>query len=141
MNKFIGALLVLLSCGSQARDDALFLSIEDAMSSADARAKLNQDVKFVFGRGVKNSQSRLGTFTANRKTNAFNKSDIEACNWVFLSSMIALQKRALAEGGNAVVDIHSFYRKNAYESEEKFECHVGAIVAGVALRGTVVKLP
>jgi len=28
----------------------------------------------------------------NRKTNAFAKSDEDACNWVFLSAMIALKE-------------------------------------------------
>jgi hypothetical protein len=47
----------------------------------------------------------LGTFTSNRRTNAFNKSDRDACHIAFLSAVIALQERARSEGGNAVVDI------------------------------------
>jgi uncharacterized protein YbjQ (UPF0145 family) len=78
---------------------------------------------------------------ANRKTNAFNKSDEEACKWVFLSAMIALQERAIREGANAVVGINSYYKKNEVSSNTQYECHAGNIVAGVALKGTVARLP
>ena len=46
----------------------------------------------------------------------------------------------LAKGGNAVINIRSFYKKNEMSSETKFECHVGLLMAGVALKGTVVYL-
>ncbi len=141
MKSFLGLLLIVASCSVQARDTAHFFSIDEAMSTADAKQKLNQGVKFVFGKDVKGVTSNFGTFTSNKKTNAFNKSDQHACQWVFLSSMLSLQQRAIAEGANAVVNIHSYYKKNPYSSEAKFECHTGAIMAGVALRGTMVKLP
>ena len=54
--------------------------------------------------------------------------------------MISLKKRAVDMGGNAVVNIHSFYRKNVVKSSTEFECGAGAFVAGVTLKGTVVKL-
>ncbi len=68
------------------------------------------------------------------------KSDEKACNWAFLSAMIALRDRALNEGGNAVVNIKSNYKQNEMSSNTEFECHAGAIMSGVALKGTVVKL-
>jgi uncharacterized protein YbjQ (UPF0145 family) len=54
--------------------------------------------------------------------------------------MISLQDRAIAEGGNAVVNIRSFYKKRDFTSATEFECGAGAMVAGVALVGDVVKL-
>ena len=82
----------------------------------------------------------LGTVKTNKKTNAFNKSDEEACMWVFLSAMIALKKRALDQGANAVVSIKSNYRDNETSSETTFRCGAGALIAGVALKGTLVQL-
>ncbi|POB08294.1 excinuclease, partial [Vibrio vulnificus] len=76
----------------------------------------------------------------NKKTNAFNKTDEEACNWVFLSAMIVLKERAIKEGGNAVVDIKSNYKNNLTSSVDTFQCGAGTMVAGVALTGKVVKL-
>ncbi|MFW0778567.1 MAG: hypothetical protein ACN2B6_12700 [Rickettsiales bacterium] len=139
----VGLMSTLLFSGvAMARDDKLMMSIENAMGAPDAQAQLTGDIKFYFGKnsGPANAK-KMGTFSANRKTNAFGKSDEEACNWVFLSAMIALRDRAMKEGGNAVVDIHSFYKSNPLYNSTEFECHAGNIMAGVALRGTVVKLP
>lgn len=44
------------------------------------------------------------------------------------------------EGGNAVVEVESYYKKQPFSSETQYECHVGAVIAGTALRGKVVKL-
>ena len=102
---------------------------------------LVQGIKFFFGKQKYPSVRReIGTFVANRKTNASNKSDERACQWAFLSAMISLQQRAVREGGNAVIKIHSYYEKNADIDSTKFECGAGTFVAGVALRGTVVVL-
>ncbi len=54
--------------------------------------------------------------------------------------MIALQKRAKQLGANAVVNIISYYKKVPMSSTTEFECHAGAIIAGVALKGDFVKI-
>lgn len=59
---------------------------------------------------------------------------------MFLSAMIALQDRARREGGNAVVNIRSYYKKNEVNSSSEFECGAGAVMAGVTLEGEVVTL-
>jgi uncharacterized protein YbjQ (UPF0145 family) len=128
---------ILVSSVSQARDTRLKLPIKDAMESADAKAALGTDVKFVFG-GPAPSKN-LGTFTSNKKTNFANKSDKEGCERAFLSAMISLKERALAEGGNAVVNIQSYYKKNEFSSATEYECGAGAIMGGVTMRGTVIK--
>ena len=133
-------LIAFLVSPAQARDNKLLLPVEAAMSTPEAQEQLNKGIKFVFNKNGAKPKQTYGTFTANRKTNAFNKSDEEACNWVFLSALMALQDRAVNEGGDAVVDIHSYYKKEEMRSDDKYECHAGAFVAGVALRGTVVKL-
>jgi uncharacterized protein YbjQ (UPF0145 family) len=123
-----------------ARDDRITFPLAEAMSTPEAQGKLDGSVKFYFsGQPTPSAQQTYGTFTSNKKTNAFNKSDKEACEWAFLSAMIALQDRAKREGGNAVVDIHSVYRNNEFKSATEYECGAGKVMAGVALRGTVVK--
>lgn len=82
----------------------------------------------------------FGEFRTSKKTNAFMKSDAEACQWVFASALIALRDRAIKEGGNAVINIKSNYGDNMTSSNETFQCGAGAIMAGVALVGTVVKI-
>ena len=82
----------------------------------------------------------FGEHRTNKKTNAFNKSDKEACDWVLLSALKQLQARALDIGGDAVIDIKSNYKNREFTSATEYQCGAGNVVAGVALKGAVVKL-
>lgn len=137
----VAVLLLVVSQATVARNTQLMLSYQDAMATADAKEKLAGDIQFFFGDQKHPSVvNKKGEFTSNKKTNAFNKTDPEACQWAFLSAMIALKDRAMKEGGNAVINIHSYYKKNLVESTTEFECGAGAFIAGVTLKGTVVTL-
>jgi hypothetical protein len=78
------------------------------------------------------------TDVSNLKTNSFGKGDEVACNWAFLSTLLSFQKRAKELGANAVINLVSYYKKNEMASATQFECHAGAIIAGVALKGEIV---
>jgi hypothetical protein len=140
--RIVGCVLfaALAFTNAEARDERLKMPIAAAMESEDAKAKLGTDVKFFFGSKAPKAAQTLGTFTSNKKTNFANKSDEEGCKVAFLSAMIALRDRALREGGNAVVNIHSVYKNEQFKSDTEYECGAGKIMGGVALRGTVVKL-
>jgi uncharacterized protein YbjQ (UPF0145 family) len=129
--------LAFLLTATQARDTRYMLPIKDALTSVEAQEKLDSNMIFEFG------QASEGTLIeeaiSNRKTNSFGKSDEKACSRAFLSAMIALQDRAKLLGTNKVTNIQSYYRKNAVSSQIEYECHAGAIVAGVALKGSIVK--
>jgi hypothetical protein len=102
---------------------------------------LGSDIKFFFGdQSHGKILKKYGEFKTNKKTNAFGKSDIEACLRAFLSAMISLRDRAVKLGGNAVINIKSNYKNNLTSSKDNFQCGAGAIVAGVALVGTVVEV-
>ena len=45
-----------------------------------------------------------------------------------------------AEGGDAIMNIRSYYRRNLVDSETELECGAGALMAGVTFIGDVVKL-
>lgn len=125
-----------------ARDTPYYLPIQDVIDSPEGQERLNSNIRFVFsptdaGEVIEDH----GPVVTNRKTNAFNKTDEEACRWVMLSALIALQDRAREEGANAVINIESFYEQQPFESSTEYECHAGALMAGVALRGQVVTLP
>jgi len=124
-----------------ARNTVSQFSIEDALSRGEAESKIKDSIRLFFGDQEHPAvESTMGTYTANKKTNAFNKSDKEACEWAFLSAIMSLQDRAIAEGGNAVVNIRSYYYKNEFSSATEFECGAGNVVAGVTMKGDVVKL-
>lgn len=63
-----------------------------------------------------------------------------ACNWAFLSALISLQDRAKSVEANAVVNIASYYKKVEVRHETMYECHKGGLMAGVALKGDVVRV-
>ena len=126
---------------AQARDTKHLLPISEGIAANDGEERLNGTVKFYFGnQDHPKVLTKLGSDFTNRKTNAFGKSDERACNWAFLSALVQLEKRAGELGANAVVNITSYYKRNVFSSATEFECHAGAIMAGVALKGDFVKI-
>ena len=126
---------------AQARDTKYLLPIAAALETKDAKTRLDGSVKFFFGnQETPKVLAKLSTDVTNLKTNAVGKSDEKACNWVFLSAMLALEKRAKQLGANAVINIVSYYKKEVMSSATEFECHAGVVIAGVALRGEFVKI-
>ena len=125
-----------------ARDEHLMFPLDKAIAEGKAKGKIQDDIKLYFS-GQKHGEptQKFGTFTSNRKTNAVGKSDQEACNWAFLSTIMSLQERARKEGGNAVIDIKSVYKGTVKESATEFMCGAGSMMAGVALEGRIAKIP
>lgn len=136
-----GVLSALCSTSALARDTVESYSVDEALALPKAKEILGSEVKFYFGESKYGRVATdYGVFKTNKKTNAFNKSDKEACQWVFLSAMKALKDRAQRSGGNAVVEIKSNYKGNLTVANDTFRCGAGTFVAGVALTGKVVKL-
>ncbi|MET3433664.1 uncharacterized protein YbjQ (UPF0145 family) [Herbaspirillum seropedicae] len=126
---------------AQARDTKHLLPLDSASSMKDKEGVLDGSVKFYFaGQPHPAVLEKISTDVTNMKTNAFGKSDEEACKWAFLSGLVQLHKKAKELGGNGVVNIVSYYKKNEMASSTEFECHAGATMAGVALKGDIVKL-
>lgn len=144
--KMMQRVVILLVCSTLAasvwaRDDRNQYPIADAMNTQAAKQKLDKGYTFKFGdQATGEVSARYGEYMSNKKTNAFNKSDKEACEWAFLSAMVSFQDRITEEGGNAVINIRSYYKKNDFRSETAYECGNGAIIAGVTFIGDVVTL-
>jgi hypothetical protein len=133
--------LLVIPGTTVARNTRYMYPVADVVNSTVGKEKLGTAVKFYFGSQEHPPIAQeFGQFVSNLKTNAFNKSDRQACDWVFLSALLSLRDRAVEKGGDAVIRIVSFYQKNEVVSDSEYECHVGAVVAGVALKGVVVDL-
>ncbi|GLR70754.1 excinuclease ATPase subunit [Agaribacter marinus] len=134
--------LLLVTYQANARDSKYMYPIKEAFESGQFQNRLDPNIKFYWGeqKPTQKIERSFGKYTSNKKTNAFNKSDREACEWVLLSALLSLEERAKREGGNAVINIASYYKKNTVVSETNYECHAGTFIAGVALNGEVVKL-
>ncbi|MDP3817282.1 excinuclease [Pseudomonas sp.] len=134
--------LSLLPAVSQARDTAHFLPFEAAVQEATNAGRLDGSVKFYLA-GTKpagNVSLIKSGVTTSQKTNAFNKSDEGACSWALQSALIRLQNAAKAAGANTVVEIASNYKNVEYKDSQKYECHAGALMAGVALKGNLANV-
>ena len=144
MKRLVPAVLVAMCCPAvpaAARDTHHMLPVQAALSTPAAQQKLDRGVKLYFG-NQKHPRVAVshGEWSTNKKTNAFNKSDREACEWVFLGAVLELQERARKQGGDAVINIKSNYKNIETASDFEYMCGAGALMAGVALKGTVVKL-
>ena len=127
----------LATTTAQGRDSRLHLDFAEAVKSGLADGTLDGSVSFhLAGAATPAISRRHGAANSNRKTNALNKSDVEACRWVLMSVLVAMQDQARSQGANAVVDITSNYKKQEFSSPTQYECAAGAIMAGVALKGT-----
>ncbi|WP_439256798.1 MULTISPECIES: excinuclease ABC subunit A [unclassified Lonepinella] len=130
------AALVLAACAP--RDTTHHLSINEALNSAQAKTVLNPNVKLYFAKSASGKVLAKDLVT-NKKTNAANKTDVEACQWAFLSAVKQFQDRAVSMGATKVTNLVSYYKKNVYSSATEFECHAGNLISGVALKGDIVK--
>jgi hypothetical protein len=126
---------------ADARNTSYQLKIADVKADPRYAQNVPDDVAFYFAdQPHPTVEKDLGEFVTNRKSNSTFKSDEEACLWTMISALKQLRERAVQEGGNAVINIVSYYRKQAFSSQTLYECHAGAIVSAVALKGTVVRL-
>lgn len=142
MNKKIMliALSAALLCGTaEARNDVLTLPLSGIMGTDKAEQALHNVPVYFAGQKHRGISKNGGLISSSRKTNAVGKSDEEACQWVLLSALKVLQETAERRGYDAVVNIRSNYQNKEFSSATEFQCGAGNIMAGVALKGDMVK--
>lgn len=147
MKKMLDKIVLAAALGASlltpamARDTELHLPFAEVLSMPEAQGKLDGSVKFYLaGQKTPKVLERLSSDVSNRKTNGVGKADDVGCRWAALSALIAFQDKAKSLGANAVVDIVSYYKKDESKSDTEYECHAGAVVIGVALKGTFAKV-
>ncbi len=141
ITKSLFVLLATSSFSVIAGDKILHLDVKDVLDSSFSSGKLDGSVKFYFaGQSTPRVLKSMEEDVTNKKSNAFGKSKEEACKWVMLSALITLQESAKARGANAVTGIVSYYKKVEYKNASQYECHAGAMMSGVALKGRYATL-
>ncbi len=133
----LAALAAAAILPAQARDDTLHLSIDDALNSPKAAEVLDPSVKISFASG--GGQIVKKDLVSNKKTNAVGKSDEEACQWALLSALKQFQETAKKHNATRVTNLVSYYKRNTFKSRSQYECHAGGLMAGVALKGDIVR--
>ena len=129
---------LLMASHVHARNTLHQMPVDEVLSEEGFAAQIS-GVKFYFGATAHPAIVKsFGEYRTNKKTNAFNKSDEEACRWVFKSAIMQLHKKAVSLGANAVVNIRSNYKNNVTVSDTEYTCGAGGLMAGVALIGDFV---
>jgi hypothetical protein len=146
MKQIAGVTAILLtaitaSSSVCARDTIVNVPLADVLAMPEAAGKLDGSVKFFLaGQKTPKVISKMGEDSSSKKTNAANKSDIDACKWAALSALITFQGSAQKNNANAVIDIVSNYKNKPSSNPVTLECHAGGIMAGVAIKGTYAKI-
>ena len=123
-----------------ARNDTLVMPLDEVVRMGMEQGKLDGSVKFYLsGARTPKVSARLGDDISNKKTNGVGKVDADGCKWAALSALIAFQESAKKKGATAVVDLHSFYKRNTIKHPVTYQCHAGTFVIGVTLKGTYAR--
>lgn len=122
-----------------AADEAHNFNFREAVDRAVADGALDGSVKFYLAGTRSGGKAIARGLVTNKKTNGFGKSAEKACDHVLRSALIQFQNTAKARGANAVTNLVSFYKSNTSKSTTTYECHKGTAIAGVALKGDIVR--
>jgi uncharacterized protein YbjQ (UPF0145 family) len=116
-------------------------SIEQALAQPDF-ASATAGVRFFFGNhGHPAIAQRLQRdATTSQRASSRRKSPEESCGRAFLNALVSLRDHALAQGGNAVVNVRSNWNHVEFSSTTEYQCVRGRMMSGVALKGDIVRL-
>ena len=124
---------------ANAKDNVHYFDFNQAVQSAVNDGTLDGSVKFYLAGTQSGGQVIQKGLVSNKKTNGFNKSPEQACEWALRSALIQFEHAAKARGANAVTNIVSYYKKNEYKDSTNYECHDGRFATGITIKGDVVK--
>ncbi len=136
---FAASALVLGAASVQAADQMHDFNFKEAVDRAVADGTLDGSVKFYLAGTKSGGKVIQKGLVTNKKTNGFAKSAESACDHVLRSALIQFQNTAKAKGANAVTNLVSYYKSNETRSATTYQCAKGTAVAGVALKGDIVK--
>lgn len=123
-----------------AADTLSMVPVSDALKSPEAQKKIDNSVQFYFGNSKYPTVSQsFGIDVSNKKTNSVGRNDHDACQRAFVSALIQMQTHAKELGANAVINIHSYFKKKDVANDTQVECYSGLLMSGVTLRGEFVK--
>jgi hypothetical protein len=126
---------------AMARNDVVRVPLQSVLDMPEAKEKLDGSVKFYLsGAPTPKVEKKFGEDVGHERTNSVGKSAERACQWATLSALIAFEKHAKQQGANAVINLVSSYGSDVSTSPTEVQCHDGAFVSGVTLKGTYAKV-
>ncbi len=123
-----------------ARDVPHMLKISDALARPDLQKAAGKVFTFKLGDESAAVDKTFEVYVAKAKQYFRGKDEDTACLDTFAYAISLFKKRADKAGGDAVINVTSFYHGVPATSDGEFECHGGSNGVTVVLRGTIVKL-
>ncbi|MFO1250237.1 MAG: hypothetical protein U1E77_03595 [Inhella sp.] len=149
---FALALVQAVFAGSARADDEIVqVSLADVLAMPEAGRKLRSDFRFLpAGQALPAQVQRLAVAQSSHRTMGPNRAPERAygtertpefaCRWALLSTLIRLQQQGSSKGANAVIDLVSNHQGQPSANGQLFVCRIGAMTAGVAVKGVYARL-
>ena len=141
--------LSLFTLTTQARNTRILLPIQEVLRLSKTKEVIGQDIALYFGdKSPEIAQNPLGEVYGHGKADPYTKTssghnrprdDETTCREAMRTALAELVQQARARGGNALVDISSFYDRTELRSNDVYECHAGMTRAVVELKAKVVR--
>jgi hypothetical protein len=112
--------------------------IAAVLNNAEFAEKIGH-IKFYFGHQHHPAGKTLGEIKTSGKTNGFNKDGETACQRAMADALIRFAATAQKRGGDAVVDIQTWFGAREEDSETEYVCGSGAFISRVEIKGTIIR--
>lgn len=139
----VGIVVMILPLAAQA-SDIKTLPIADALNSALAKEKLNQQMLY-FADAYRGNEGVLESVEAGPRVQRKRGTKLQqSCDEAFVEALTSLQAQAGVKKATAVVNIHSylplpFMPGIAFVSAKEYQCEVGRKMVRVVLKGGLVR--
>lgn len=128
------AALAFIGCGTKVE----YFNLQNALDDPKAKEVLAQDVKLSYGQ--KEEQGKGFAITTSKRTTLAGKGGVEqACRWALYSAIKQFQQDARKQGSTQVVNVVSNWKHQVPDNQEMYQCAVGNMLVGVALKGEIIK--
>jgi uncharacterized protein YbjQ (UPF0145 family) len=137
----VPALLIATPAAAQRQDAVNVFPVAAAVSRPEFTSQAN-GIRFYFAGErhpgiVRRVQNNATTSQRARKS---GRTADEACQWAMMNALLRLRDAAVNSGANAVINIRSNWDNHEWASGTEYQCAVGRMMAGVALKGDIVTL-
>ena len=131
---------IVIGFNAKAADDLMTFDFNSVVERGYAEGILDENIHFILkGNSNPAIAKNFGEFSTNKKTNGFGKSDKKSCDWALLSALKQMQERAQSLEADYVINIISNFKSKEYEDSEQYQCGVGFLMSGVALKADIVR--
>ena len=134
--------LLAISSPAAPADKVLIMDPQNALRSDEFKAALGNDVAFYFIGAAKPAvKTQMEEILINKRTTLSLGPQEANCRRVLLAAFRDLKARVKKRGGDAVVNLVSFYREHYTADSTTVECHSSSDVRGhIILRGNIAQL-